>query len=379
MLYKGRVSAILLFTVLSYPVLAFGMAVWQLLGASARFCAKHAATPKDTVFELGVEVRNRFIFPAVPLELKCVLPDEDLGLIADKRLFVSLPPFGKAEVHVKCKHRFRGTYTCKIERVYVADPLRLIRVSKKYSAEIPITFLPRKLELEDILFKSTAEQSVAQKQLNSADKDEFSHVREYCEGDNFRMVHWKLTAKQDELMIKQFDSINDLRAVVLCDYHQPDNEIGMTRADMVLETALAFVKAALDKGIHSIVSLGDVNSEPSFINDSGTFSRFYDLASVIPPDIETEDFAAAIDKIDKSTAAVLILITDDLSEEIVKRAQDAARQVTVFYAYLNLSGQPLEENFYDERFLFLNILGTDENALRNASAQIVNSADKSAK
>ncbi len=370
MLYKGRVSAILLFTVLLYPVLAFGMTVWQLFGANARFCCKRAALPKDILFELGIEVSNRFIFPAVPFELKCVLPDEDLGLIADKRLFVSLPPFGKAEVPVKCRHRFRGNCTCKIERVYVVDPLRIIRVSKKYRAEIPITFLPRNLELEDILFKSAVEQSVVQKQLNTADEDEFSHVREYRDGDIFQMVHWKLTAKQDELMIKQFDSVNDLRDVVLCDYHQQNDEAGMVRADMVIETALAFVRTALDKGIHSTVSFCGINSEPLFVNDEGSWGRFYDLACVMPPDLETEDFAAVIDRVDKSAAAILILITDSLSEEFIERARNAAQQVTVFYAYLNLSGKPLEEDFSDERFMFLNIIGTHENALKNASAQL---------
>ncbi len=375
MSYTSKVTAVLLFTVLLYPVLALVLTVWQLFRVGASFSAERVTMMKDTAFETAVRVSNRFIFPVVPLELRLTVPDEDEAFMADKRLFVSLPPFGEAEIPVRCKHKFRGSFMAAIDRIYVVDPLRIIRVSKKLSEKMPMTFLPRKLNIEDILFRSAVEQSVAPKRLNSTDKDEFSHVREYRDGDIFQMVHWKLTAKQDELMIKQFDSVNDLRAVVMCDYRQQNDEIGMTRADMMIETALAFVRTALDKGVHSTVSFGDVNAEPSFVNDEGSWSRFYDLACVIPPDLETEDFVKAIDKVDKSTAAILILITDSLSEELIKRARNAAQQVTVFYAYLNLSGEPLEEDFSDERFLFLNILGTDENALKNASAQIINNAE----
>lgn len=375
--YVGKVSEIMLLTVLIYPVLAAIMAVIQLFFVNAHFSYDGATVPKNTTFDLMVRVSNRFIFPVVPMELVCSLPDGDVGLFADKRLFVSLPPLGEAEIPVRCKHKFRGSYRCEISRLYVVDPLRIIRVSKKCERAMTVMFLPRKLTLEDIIFRSAVEQSYAQKTLNSADKEDFSHVREYRDGDVLQLVHWKLTAKQDELMIKQFDSINDLRAVVLCDYSQADDFEGMKRADMVIETAIAFVKTALDKGIHSTVDMGDINAKPSFVNDLGTFNKFYELMSVISPDIEAEDFCTMIDELDKTRAAILVLITTQLTDELIERARNAAQQVTVFYAYLNIESQRLENDFSHERFLFLNVIGTEENALENAAAEIVKNAGDS--
>lgn len=372
--YVGKVSEILLMTVLAYPVLAAIMAAIQLFFVNAHFSFDNVIVPKNTSFDLSMRVSNRFIFPVVPMEVLCTLPDGDVGLFAEKRLFVSLPQFGSSEIPVRCKHRFRGSYRCEIKRLYVVDPLRIIRVSKKCERSMMIMFLPRKLTLEDIIFRSAVEQSYSQKNLTSTDKEDFSHVREYRDGDIFQMVHWKLTAKQDELMIKQYDSINDLRAVVLCDYKQSDDAEGMKRADMVIETAIAFVKTALDKGIHSTVDMGDINSKPSFVNDLMTFNKFYELMSVISPDIETEDFITMIDELDKTRAAILVLITTELTEELIERARDASQQVTVFFAYLNLESRELESDFSHERFLFLNVIGTEENALENAAAEIVNSA-----
>lgn len=369
--YVGKLSQILLFIVLFYPVLAFIMAAVQLVFVKAEFRAERITIQKELSFDLVIRVFNPFVFPAVPLELMCSLPDGNTGMFSEKRLFVSLSPFGKAEIPVKCRHKFRGSFNCEIKRLYVVDPLKIIRVSKKFNRLLPMIFLPRKLEMEDIIFKSAVEQSFAQKQMNSADKEDFSHVREYRDGDILQLVHWKLTAKQDELMIKQFDSINDLRAVILCDFDQQNDIAGMTRADMMVETAVAFARTALEKGIHSTVDIGDLSSRPPFISDRGSFDRFFDTMAVIPPELDTEDIISMIDKLDKSSAAVLVLITDKLSDELLERARNAAQQVTVFYVFLNILRQPLEYDLSGERVLFLNVLGTSDDALKIAAENIL--------
>lgn len=370
MAYVGKLTHILLFIMLLYPVLATILAVIQLLLVGADFRADRVTIPKELSFDMFIRVYNHFIFPAVPVELLCSLPDADIGLFSDKRLFISLPPFGDADISVRCRHRFRGSFNGTIKRIYVADPLRIIRVSKKLERSTQMIFMPRRLNMEGLIFRSAVEQSFAQKQLRSTDKEDFSHVREYRDGDVLQMVHWKLTAKQDDLMIKQFDSITDLRAVILCDYHQPNDIAGMTRADMVIETAVAFARVALEKSIHSTVDLGDLGSKPSLVADMGSFNRFFELMSVIPPDLHTADFLSMIDELDKSSAAILVLITTELNKELIDRARDAAQQVTVFYVYLNLESRPLEHDLSNERFLFLNILGTDENALEIAAENI---------
>lgn len=374
MAYVGKLTHILLLIMLLYPVAAFVLAVIQLLLVGADFRADRAAIPKELSFDLFIRVHNLFIFPAVPVELLCSLPDADVGLFFDKRLFVSLPPFGGADISVRCRYKFRGSFNATIKRIYVVDPLRIIRVSKKAEKTMQMIFMPRRLNMEDIIFRSAVEQSFAQKQLRSTDKEDFSHVREYRDGDILQMVHWKLTAKQDELMIKQFDSVTDLRAAILCDYNQSNDIAGMTRADMVIETALAFVKTALEKSIHSTVDIGDLSSKPSEITDMGSFNKFFELMSVIPPDLHTTDFCSMIDELNKSSTAILVLITTEINNELIDRARDAAQQVTVFYAYLNLDSRPLEYDFSSERFLFLNICGTEENALEIAAENIMSNS-----
>ena len=142
MAYTGKVSQVLLFIVLFYPLLAFVMAVLQLIFAKAEFCAERIVIQKELSFGLMIRAHNPFIFPAVPMELVCSLPDGDTGLFSEKKLFISLPAFGNAELSVNSRHRFRGGYNCVIRKIYIVDPLRIIRVSKKYERSIPIVFVP---------------------------------------------------------------------------------------------------------------------------------------------------------------------------------------------------------------------------------------------
>lgn len=366
MAYTSKISAVLLFVVLLYPVIAVIFVAVLMFGVKAEFTTNRIVTDKNEPFDVSMILKNRSLLPGVPVEIYCHIPDREVGLFADKRVFASISPLGTARLSIGCVHKYRGSYTCIIHSLSVVDPLRIIRLTKKQKKTMAMVFLPRKLKLADILSTSAGEQSFSPKKPISSEREDFSHVRGYREGDIMQLVHWKLTAKQDELMIKQYDSTNDLRAVVLCDYDQKNDTAGMQRADMMIETAIAFVNTALDRGIHSTVDIGDLGAKPPFVSDRGAFERFFDTMSVIPSDLETEDIISMMDRLDKSSAAILIIITDKLTEELIERAKNAAQQVTVFYVYLNLTEQSLDVDLSDERFLFLNVAGTGEDALKTA-------------
>lgn len=370
MAYTSKISVIILFTVLLYPIPAFILAVTGLVGVKAFFSEQRIIYEKGETFDLVINLKNSSIFPCVPVEFVCVTPDSEIGLLTEKRIFSSLSPLGQARLSLRCMHKYRGYYECTISKIYVVDPLRIIRIGKKLNIRLPAVFVPRRLELADILAASAGEQSFSKKKPLSHEKDDFSHVRDYRDGDLMQLVHWKLTAKQDELMIKQFDSINELRTLILCDFNIYDGECNvMLHSDTVIETAIAFAKSALDKGMHSDVETGELSrSVPVMIRDKASFESFFDIMSVMPPRPRVDDFVSLIDGADTSSAAALVLITSELNEELLARARAYARTTDVFYAYLNLSSKPLEADFSGENFLFLNIRGAGEKAL-NAAAE----------
>ncbi|MDE7399809.1 MAG: DUF58 domain-containing protein [Oscillospiraceae bacterium] len=362
MAYTSKVSAVLLITVAAYPVVGTICTLIQAFLFRAEFNEKRVVSEKDTLFEMFLNVKNSSIFPCVPAEIQCTLPDSDSGLFVEKRIFTTLPPLGSARLSVNCRHIYRGSYSCRIRKICVYDPLRIIRISRKKNIEISVVFLPRRLELEDVLKPTHGDQSYTQN-IITAERDDFSHVRDYRDGDLYQMVHWKLTAKTDDIMIKQYDSLTEQRAAILCGW-RGDGDILM-RTDTVIETSIAFVSALLKKNVGSYVDYEGENI--CKVSDLGEFERFYELMSVIPVNTNPEDFVSRIDNTDLCGLSALVLITPELSDDIVARANAASASCKVYLVYINLLCRNIPPTITEEKFSFLDIRAPGQDALDYAT------------
>lgn len=361
MAYKSRLSAILLTVFLAYPFAAVIFAAIQLFLIKAEFADSRIVAEKNTSFEILTDIKNRSIFPCVPVEIVCFIPDE--REFSEKRIYSMLPPLKNARLSIKCKYKFRGCYSCNIKKISVADPLRIIRLTKKADSETLAVILPRKIELDDMIKISNTENSYTKENPISSAREDFSHVREYRSGDNIQMIHWKLTAKQDELMIKQFDSVNDRRALIICGSEGEGDD--PARIDTVIETAVAFSLKALKSGINSSVEYG--SKLKAFITNVPEFDNFYEMMTVLPPSPEPLDISLLLGKTNLEGLSVLVLITAELTGEIIAAAHSASRYCAVFLAFVNVTAAPVDTALYDSRdFMFLNISGTDANAIPNA-------------
>lgn len=368
MIYAAKVTAIIMLVMLLYPVVAAILTAVHLIFIKAGFENVHIVAEKNVPFEFHLNVGNDLFLPCSPMEMICRLPDPDGGLFCEKRVYVSLPPFGKARLAIEGKHLYRGCYTCEIKKISMVDPLRIIKISKKSDKELAMVFVPRKLPLENILSNSVGEQNFTRPNPITFEKEDFSHVRDYRDGDIMQMVHWKLTAKTDDLMIKHYDSINDRRALIMCDWSGMDADT-LLKTDTIIETAIAFVQAAMDNGIYAAVDLGKASErDPIRISNIGEFDRFYDLMSVLPPMTETTDFSALIDETDTASAAMIVLITANLTDAVIHRARILSEQCAVYLAYINLAQRPVDGDLFEEEFLFFNIRGSGEDALKLAAA-----------
>lgn len=361
MLYTSKVSAVLLITVAAYPVIGTICTLIQAFLFHVEFNDKRVVSEKDTLFEMFLNVKNGSIFPCVPAEIQCTLPDSDSGLFVEKRIFAALSPLGSAKLSVNCRHIYRGSYCCQIRKICVYDPLRIIRISCKKNIEITAVFLPRRLELEDIVKPTHGDQSYTQS-IITAERDDFSHVREYRDGDLYQMVHWKLTAKADDIMIKQYDSLTEQRAAILCGW-RGEGDI-LLRTDTVIETAIAFASALLEKNICSYVDYEGENI--CKVSDSGEFGQFYELMSVIPVNTNPEDFVSRIDNTDLCGLSALVLITPELSDDIVARANAASTMCKVYLVYINLLCRPILPTITEEKFEFLDVRAPGQDALNYA-------------
>ena len=371
--YHSNLTTVLLISVLLYPVLALALTAFSLIFVSAGFADSRCVNEKSAVFEVGIIIRNRFIMGYSPLELVCTLPDSDTGLFGEKRVFTAISPLGRCRLSINAMHRYRGSYTAEIKRIAVYDPLRIIRLSKKAGSHTNMIFLPRRIMLGSINADGENDTSVTTLPMRRGDKDDFSHVREYLLGDIMQLVHWKLTAKQDELMIKQYDETTDSRAVILCDFSVESSSAAqaLRRSDGIVEAAVAFCMAATISGVNSTVDICSADRGLVFqVSSQGEFEQFYNAMTVLPPRIECLDFSAMVSRYAAADISALFIVTSTLSTQLIEQLDVIARGSVkpVLLAYVNTAsgGSELEGKARQAAFLFLNIKGENEDAMISA-------------
>lgn len=106
-----------------------------------------------------------------------------------------------------------GTVNLKIEKIKIIDMLRIFRRKIKSCKsglmlnECNITVTPDYVKLDNQICDYSdmgLETDNYSKTKKGNDPSEIFDIREYSEGDKISRIHWKLTAKQDKTMVKDY-------------------------------------------------------------------------------------------------------------------------------------------------------------------------------
>ena len=147
--------------------------------------------------------------PAGKIEIKV----KSLVLYSGKREFTKF--YGSADGHsstiLRCSYITKnpGNIEFSIKRVWVNDFLGILKlpVLAHYVYKQSVVVIPELYEIPIIKVKSAYEyifkdETVQNNFMNSGDSENSEH-RQYTPGDSLKNIHWKLSAKTDELIVKQ--------------------------------------------------------------------------------------------------------------------------------------------------------------------------------
>lgn len=170
-------------------------------------------------FPVKLEVENRGKSPVhkmfVLLEVRYVLS----GVHQKELIRCSVPgrkrkqPCAKQTVELQLQPQIIGAIQIQVKKVVCYDffgvlgfHLRRKRIRQKETVTILPEVEPIGLLQENIDGFSTMEQEVDVSLYGEKTPPEISEIREYRPGDRIHSIHWKLSAKQDDLMVYEFRS-----------------------------------------------------------------------------------------------------------------------------------------------------------------------------
>ena len=284
--YYSKLTLAIMLSVIILPIVSL------LLLVLTRLFLKIEAEPgkifahKLQQFSITVRVRNRFILPVSPIRVSGIFHDEDGRVREDRQLILSVMPFSTAEFNFSGNIRFRGEYTLGLREACIYDFFRIFRFRIKLKSDCEAVISPRRLTLDmnnalcDDDFDST------RTTLSFFENTTFASVRKYADGDSLRHVHWKLSAKQDELVVKQMEQNLGSNAAILLETTGPfmDDEDNMSAVDAVIETALAITKKIISDGRRAVNIYRNVNGDAEICaaETRADYEKLFSVYSVIP-------------------------------------------------------------------------------------------------
>ena len=260
--------AVLVMMVISGKPYLLGMLIGLiLLGAAMAVLTRHdvadlkisASAPsgtqegKDNFFIIEARSKKRIRAARCLLVTVCET-NEMFGSTWERRLI--LPLKGKTnhyEIPLACGLCGEVQITCK--EVCVRDLLNLFQIKMKPFGEMRMIIYPRKVNLQVELSQTTigAPKSEGMMQNRKGnDLSEIFDIREYVPGDDIRSIHWKLSSKTENLILREASDPSHYNVVLLPDFGQ--DSMKEKRAEEVMNAAVAVGAAIGEKLIEKRVA-----------------------------------------------------------------------------------------------------------------------------
>ena len=253
------------------------------------------------------------------------------------------------DTRILCK--YRGEYEIGVKEVILTDFFGVFHFRYRVPETIHAIVLPQLIELTDI--SSLPQPAALSQQTLSPNKQTPDViVRDYIRGDSLKRVHWKITARAQQLKIRPDTDEGRQSISILFDTKRYSKRMEeyLPLESKTLELLLALSLFLVKKNVQVIAYYQDSAIKSHTITSLQSFENFYMQVSGIYFQPEN-DFTTALEKCCHSgvflNTGILIGILHSCNTTILQLAEQLASQGTMVLLYVITDEDPtqyLKEN-----------------------------------
>lgn len=201
-----------------------------------------------------LDVENRRRFPCVRIRYRLCCRNR-LGNKALRRWYSGCPiPRGKHSYCAAVRLSAAGSYTVTLEKLRVYDLTGLfyrnLRVGKSAGVQVLPDAEVVSLRITEGLRNFYGDADVYDDFRPGDDSSEIFDVREFRAGDKIQSIHWKLSAKSDDLIVRQDSQPHACPVVLILD----GDGMGARGAETFLSVAASLIFSMMDRACAHYVS-----------------------------------------------------------------------------------------------------------------------------
>lgn len=263
-----------------------------------------------TRFGLYQEVGSRMVVCGQPVPYYFVLQNDDFVAytsirvrmfsefsfveeVPDHKEYALLPEDKqKYETTLTCK--YRGEYEVGVNEVILTDFFQIFRLTYRVPSAVKAVVAPRVVRLKEL--NSIPEITAYLQNQNLLEQMEpEGSIRDYRQGDSLKRIHWKASAREQKLKVRQMTGEEKQGITILCDTKRTEKHMRdyLPVENQMLEILLALnyffaenhtkVNNLYRQGDFKNVSLGSIKDFELFYREisSLTFLKEYEFSVVL--------------------------------------------------------------------------------------------------
>ncbi|MEL7648114.1 MAG: DUF58 domain-containing protein [Sedimentibacter sp.] len=199
------ISFWILVFLLMLPLVSLFITVLAMNGVTAELIIKKASIQKNESLPIHLKICNKYLLLACRCRVTLTIRNELLQQ-EQERLFFITAGHSKETVEQVISSKYCGMLRCSIAELRIYDALGLFSFRKNIDSSYFVAVLPSVYPLMAIssAVLQDIDNNITSRTMKGNDPSEIMDVREYRDGDRLARIHWKLSDKYEQLMVKDF-------------------------------------------------------------------------------------------------------------------------------------------------------------------------------
>ncbi len=164
---------------------------------------------------------------AVKMTLSLFDPNGERRTVRTKKS-IALPPFSEVNIEFDGEYVRRGRFDIGTDAIFIYDMLHIIKIRKRVYGKTRVSVLPAVMTADDhgVVFGRNEDESLTSSDIHTS--YDYGDIREYRAGDSMKRIHWKLSTKSEELLVKRSVAPSDSKLCLLIDRQGYDPGSGIS-------------------------------------------------------------------------------------------------------------------------------------------------------
>lgn len=241
LLDTGYLFHFIFYAALSLPLLGLALSLPAMLSCRAVLETGSTRIPRGGEIAWTLRLTNRFRLPIARASYRMEAANRMTGQSQRGRAVLrSLAAEESRRWTLEAEHC--GAVECRVSRLWVCDCLGLFALPARRPEPLTVLVVPLAEPQEPIRLPEGLGASVPRPRSRTVFGEQYE-LRPYRPGDSLRMIHWKMSAKRDELVTREPPEDNRPLPVLTFDHFGP-----LAQVDRMLDRLEGYSQALLEQG-----------------------------------------------------------------------------------------------------------------------------------